>query len=149
MNEYTAEKIVEEATEKQQKNDHTAAWAEAFYIGNLLFVGIFYLALWVLYFLHYKKTSATDQYHLKQALLASSITTIVFIIINSIILLTSGYTTLSGLLLLKLYYMILLPAFLIVGILAFTKAIKGVDYNYPLIGRFISPVNSSQTLLQQ
>ncbi len=134
----------EEITEEQYSGDHTAAWAEAFYIGNLLFVGIFYLALWVLYFLRYKKTSLIDQHHLKQALLASSISTVVFIVINTIILLTGGYATLSGLLLLELYYMILLPVFLIVGILAFSKAIKGIDYSYPLIGRFIAPVNLQQ-----
>jgi len=142
MSNNTTEETIEDSTEVAQKNDHTAAWAEAFYIGNLLFVGLFYLALWVLYFVRYKKTSAIDQHHLKQTLLASSITTVVFVIINSIILLTGGYFTLSGILLLELYYMIFLPVFLIVGIIAFSKAIKGVDYNYPLIGRFIAPVNS-------
>ena len=120
--------------------NHTAAWAEAFYIGNLLFVGIFYLAMWLLYFLHYKKTSIVGRHHLKQALLASTITTIIFIIINVIIILSSGYASLTGLLLLELYFMILLPVFLVVGIIAFSKAIKDIDYNYPLIGRFIKPI---------
>jgi len=141
MTKNTTEKTTTDSAEMPHHSDHAAAWAEAFYIGNLLFVGLFYLALWILYFLRYKKTSAIGQHHLKQALLASSITTIVFLIINSIILLTGGYFTLSGILLLELYYMILLPVFLIVGILAFTKAIKGVDYYYPLIGRFVAPVN--------
>ncbi len=128
-------------SKQQHSNDHTAAFAEAYYIGNLLFVGFFYLALWLLYFLRFKKTSNIGRHHLKQALLGSSITTTVFIIINTIIILTSGYASLTGLLLLELYYMILLPVFLVIGIIAFSKAIKGVDYNYPLIGRFIKPVN--------
>jgi len=124
-------------TEKNPSNDHTAAYAEAFYIGNLLFVGVFYLALWVLYFMRYKKTSAIARNHLKQALLGSSITTTIFVVINIVIILTGGYATLSALLLLELYYMLLLPLFLVVGIMGFSKAIKGLDFSYPLIGRFI------------
>ena len=33
--------------------------------------------------------------------------------------------------------MLLLPMFLVIGILAFTKAVKNLDFNYPLISRFI------------
>ena len=125
-------------TDKQTAHDHTAAYAEAFYIGNLLFVGAFYLALWVLYFLRYKKASAITQHHLKQTLLASSISTAIFISINIFIMLTSGYASVTALFSLEFYYMLLLPLFLIVGILGFSKAIKGIDFSYPVIGRFIS-----------
>ncbi|MBE9560467.1 MAG: hypothetical protein IMF15_06730 [Proteobacteria bacterium] len=45
-------------TKKLSSSDHTAAYAEDFYIGNLLFVGVFYLALWILYFLRYERSSA-------------------------------------------------------------------------------------------
>jgi hypothetical protein len=84
-------------TEKQAANDHTAAYAEAFYIGNLLFVGVFYLALWVLYFLRYKKSSAITRNHLKQALVGSSISTAIFLTINIFIMLTSGYASVTAL----------------------------------------------------
>ncbi len=140
----TSKTTEKQITDQQQPHDHTAAWAEAFYIGNLLFVGIFYIALWLLYFLRYSKTSDIGRHHLKQALLGSSITTTLFIIINVIIILTSGYASLTGLLLLELYYMILLPVFLVIGIIAFSKAIKDVDYNYPLIGRFIKPIDQTR-----
>lgn len=118
-------------------NDHTAAFAEAFFIGNLLFVGVFYLALWLLYFLHYDKASPITRNHLKQALVASSISTTIFIIINIFIMLTSGYASVGALFSLEFYFMLLLPLFLIVGILGFTKAIKGLDFTYPLIGRLV------------
>ena len=126
-------------TDKQPANDHTAAYAEAFFIGNLLFVGAFYLALWVLYFRRYKQSSAVTQHHLKQALLGSSISTAIFIAINIFIILTSGYASVTALFSLEFYFMLLLPLFLIVGILGFTKAIKGIDFSYPLIGHLISP----------
>jgi uncharacterized Tic20 family protein len=124
-------------TDKQAAHDHTAAYAEAFFIGNLLFVGAFYLALWVLYFLRYKKASAITRNHLKQALLGSSISTAIFISINIFIVLTSGYASVTALFSLEVYFMLLLPLFLIVGILGFSKAIKGIDFSYPVIGRFI------------
>ena len=124
-------------TDKQAANDHTAAFAEAFFIGNLLFVGAFYLALWVLYFMRYKKASAITRNHLKQALVGSSISTAIFISINIFIMLTSGYASVTALFSLEVYFMLLLPLFLVVGILGFSKAIKGIDFSYPLIGRFI------------
>lgn len=124
-------------TIKHNTHDHTAAFAEAFFIGNLLFVGAFYLALWVLYLLRYKKSSAITQSHLKQALIGSSISTTIFLIINIIIMLTSGYASVTALFSLEFYFMLLLPLFLVVGILGFTRAIKGMDFSYPLIGRFI------------
>ena len=120
-----------------QSHDHTAAYAEAFYIGNLLFVGVFYLALWMLYFMRYKNACVITQSHLKQTLIASSISTTIFIVINIFIVLTSGYTSVTALFSLELYFMILLPLFLVVGIMGFTKAIKGIDFTYPLIGRLI------------
>ncbi len=126
-------------TPTSSHNDHTAAYAEAFFIGNLLFVGVFYLALWVLYFMRYKKSSAITQNHLKQALIGSSISTTIFLCINIIIMLTSGYSSVAALFSLEFYFMLLLPLFLVVGILGFTRAIKGIDFSYPLIGRFIKP----------
>jgi uncharacterized Tic20 family protein len=129
-------------TKNQPHNDHTAAYAEAFFIANLLFVGVFYLALWVLYLLRYKKSSAITQNHLKQALIGSSISTTIFICINIFIMLTAGYASVTALFTLEFYFMLLLPLFLIVGILGFTRAIKGIDFSYPLIGRFIKPAIS-------
>ena len=125
-------------TQKQSCNDHTAAYAEAFYIGNLLFVGVFYLALWILYLLRYEKSSMITQRHMKQTLIGSSISTAIFVAINIFIMLTSGYASVAALFSLEFYYMLLLPLFLIVGILGFSKAVKGLDFSYPLIGRLLN-----------
>jgi uncharacterized Tic20 family protein len=123
--------------QKSPHNDHTAAFAEAFFIANLLFVSVFYLALWLLYILRYEQSSSITRNHLKQALVASSISTTIFIIINIFIMLTSGYASVAALFSLEFYFMLLLPLFLVVGILGFSKAIKGLDFTYPLIGRFV------------
>lgn len=115
--------------------DNTAAFSEAFFIGNLLFVGLFYIALWVLYFLRYKSTSVVGKNHLSQALIASSLSTIIFLSINVFILLTDGYHSLTALFGLELYYMLIVPLFLAAGIMAFTRAIRGEKFSYPFIGQ--------------
>ncbi len=125
-------------TNQQPPDNHTAAYAEAFYIGNLLFVGVFYLALWVLYLLRYESASTITRHHLKQSLIGSSISTAIFICINIFIFLTSGYASVTALFSLEFYFMLLLPLFLIVGIMGFSRAIKGLDFSYPLIGRLLN-----------
>lgn len=124
-------------------SDHTAAFSEAFFIANLLFVGIFYLALWCLYLIRYQYTSPIGQHHLKQTLIASSISTAIFIAINIFIVFTTGYASLTALFSLELYYMLIVPIFLVMGIIGFTKAIKGITFNYPIIGGL--PKSSSQS----
>jgi len=118
----------------QTTSDNTAAFAEAFFIANLLFVGVFYIALWTLYFLRYKKTSLIAKKHLGQTLIASSVSTLIFLAINIFILLTDGYASLTALFSLEVYFMLVVPLFLVTGIIGFTKAIKGFSYSYPLIG---------------
>jgi len=127
---------------QQVQHDHTAAFAQAFFIGNLLFVGVFYLALWTLYLLRYDSASEITQRHIKQALIGSSISTTIFICINIFIMLTTGYASVTALFSLEFYFMLLLPMFLVVGILAFSRAIKGIDFTFPLIGRFVSGLSA-------
>lgn len=118
-------------------NQHTAAFSEAFFMANLLFVGIFYLALWVLYLLRYQGANTIEKQHLKQALLASSISTSIFIGLNVFIILSSGYASVTALFSLEFYFMVIVPLFLAVGIPAFIKAIKDEPFTFPLLGRFI------------
>jgi hypothetical protein len=126
---------------KPNNNDQTAAYAEAFFIANLLFVGIFHLALWGLYFLRYKKASSIAKGHVKQALIASGFTTFIFIDINLLILLTSGYASVTALFTLEVYFMVFVPLFLVIGIMGFTKAVTGKPFNYPVLAYFLKNMN--------
>ena len=122
---------------RYQEKDHSAAFAEAFLMVNLLFVGIFYLALWVLYKKKYPTADEVTQRHIKQALIAASISTFIFVVINAVIILTDGYASLTSLIGLEIYYMLIVPMFLLLGIFAFTKAVNHADFSFPLINRFV------------
>jgi|GEM_PF-915851 len=122
---------------KKYGHDHTGAYAEAFLILNLLFIGIFYLELWILYLLNYKKASPISKSHLKQALLVSSISTLIVVALNIFILLTSSYASATALIVAEVYLMLIVPLFLIFGIRGFIKAVNEKKYNYPFIHKFI------------
>lgn len=125
-------------SKKHLAGDHTAAYAEAFFIANLLFIGVFYLALWALYSLRYKKASAVAKKHLNQTLVASTISLLIVIALNILILLTSGYASATALIAAEVYLMMIVPLFLIFGIQGFIKAINDQNYKYPLIGGLLS-----------
>ncbi|MEE9321578.1 MAG: hypothetical protein V3U76_14115 [Granulosicoccus sp.] len=118
-----------------KKADHIAAIAEALFIANLLFIGVVYIALWVLYLVKYKTASAVSKSHLKQTLIASTISTLIVLVLNIIIVLTSGYASATALIMAEMYLMLVVPVFLVIGIFGFTKAVNEQFYKYPLIGR--------------
>jgi len=118
-------------SESETNND--ATFAEAFYIGNLLFVGLFYLLLVVHYLRNYKNSTVVGRSHLKQTLILSTITTLIFLMVNIYIMLTTGYNSAIALILLEVYYMLIAPVFLGFGILGFVKASQHQDYCYPII----------------
>lgn len=123
-------------------NDHTAVFAVVFFMANVLFVvfgGVFYLALWVLYLRRYKYSSPVAQNHLKQALITASMSTVFFVVINIYIIANGGYVPLSrsAIIAIELYGLLVLPIFMATGVFALFKAIKNEDFHYPLIGRLI------------
>ena len=126
-----------EETTTTQAEDHIGSFAQAFFISNLLFVGIFYLLLWVLYFLSYKKASPVSKRHLKQTLIASSISTAIVVLFNIFILLTANYASVTALIMAEVYLMVIVPVFLVAGIVGFTNAVQGLDFTFPLLKRFV------------
>ena len=121
--------------------DHTGTVAEALFIANLLFIGIFYLVLWGLYFLAYKNASPVSKNHLKQTLVASTLSTLIVVLLNIFVLLTAGYASATALITAEIYLMLIVPLFMIVGILGFTKAVNEKDYKFPIIGNLLGISN--------
>ena len=117
--------------------DYTGAVADAFFMANLLFIGIFYLILWGFYFIAYKNASQVSKNHIKQALATATISTLIVIILNVFIISTVGYASATALIAAEVYLMLIVPLFMIVGIMAFTKAINEKDYKFPIIGKLL------------
>jgi hypothetical protein len=118
-------------------HDYTGAVAMAFFMANLLFIGIFYLILWVFYFLSYKNASQISKNHIKQAFWASTITTIIALALAVIAFLTTGFASVQALIMAEVYLMVIVPLFMLLGILGFTKAINEKNFKFPLIGNLL------------
>jgi len=132
--------------DNQQKHvaDYTGAFAEAFYLANLLFIGFFYIILWGLYFIAYKHASPVSRNHIKQTLVASTVSTLIVVVLNIFVLLTTGYASVTALILAEVYLMVIVPIFLVMGILGFIKAINEKDFKFPIIGNLLGVSNQEK-----
>lgn len=119
---------------EEHMNSHVGAIAEAFFLANLLFIGVFYIALWLFYFSHYKSASRVSKNHFKQALVTSTLTTTIAAALAIIAFMTSGFASVQALIMAEIYLMVIVPLFMVIGIIGFTKAINHHDFKYPLIG---------------
>ena len=117
--------------------DYTGAVAMALFIANLLFIGIVYFILWGLYFSVYKNASQVSKNHIKQALWGSTITTSIALILVIIAFSTTGFASLQALLMAEIYLMIIVPIFVLLGILGFSKAINERNFSFPIIGNML------------
>jgi len=127
----------EEKYKEKFTHDYTGAVAMAFFIANLLFIGIFYLGLWVLYFLTYNNASQVSKNYIKQALWVSSITTAIALTLALIAFFTTGFASVQALIMAEVYLMVVVPLFMLLGILGFTKAINERNFKFPLIGNLL------------
>jgi len=118
-------------------HDYSGAVAMAFFMANLLFIGIFYLILWAFYFIAYKNASQISKNHIKQALWASTLTTTIAISLAIIALMTTGFASVQALIMAEVYLMIVVPLFMLLGILGFTKAINEKNFKFPIIGNLL------------
>lgn len=122
---------------QNQQQDSIGAIADALFMINLLLAGLFYIALWILYFLKYKDASQVSKNHLKQALIGASLSIVIFLAMSLFAVFSSGFNSATTLIMAEIYLMVIVPLFLFVGILAFTKAINDKDYAFPIIGKML------------
>ena len=123
--------------EQQHKEDNIGAIAVSFFMINLLLAGLFYIGLWILYFLKYKDASQVSKNFLKQSLIAATISIIIFLAMSLFAIFSSGFNSATTLIMAEIYLMVVVPLFLFVGIMGFTKAINHTDYAFPIIGKML------------
>ena len=98
-------------------HDYTGAVAMAFFMANLLFIGVFYSIIWALYFLAYNNASQVSKNHIKQALWGSTITTTIALSLAVIAIMTTGFASVQALIMAEVYLMVIVPLFMLLGIL--------------------------------
>ena len=118
-------------------HDYSGAVAMAFFMANLLFIGIFYLILWAFYFLAYQNASQISKNHIKQALWASTFTTAIALMLAGIALMTTGFASVQALIMAEVYLMVVVPLFMILSIFGFTRAINEKNFKFPIIGNLL------------
>ncbi len=123
--------------EHKKTADYLGAVAAALFMANLLFIGIFYLILWGFYLIAYKNASQVSKNHIKQALVTATISTLIALALNILVITTTGYASATALIIAETYLMLIVPLFMIVGILAFIKAVNEKDFQYPIIGKLL------------
>lgn len=125
-----------------QEKQGLAIASEALYMLNLLFPLIPLLALTVIFFRHRKDPSLFVRSHVIQPFVAALISTALFIAINLIAAFLGGYTSLDNLIsihslvALEVYTLLVILPFLVPGLIGLTKAMAGLAWHYPVIGRF-------------
>lgn len=122
---------------RKESADYLGAVAEALFMANLLFIGVFYIILWGFYFIAYKNASQVSKNHIKQALAGASLSTLIALALNIFVVTTTGYASATALIVAETYLMLIVPLFMIVGILGFIKAVNEKDFQYPIIGKLL------------
>ncbi len=122
---------------RKESADYLGAVAEALFMANLLFIGIFYMILWGFYFIAYKNASQVSKNHIKQALAGATLSTLIVLALNIFVVTTTGYASATALIVAETYLMLIVPLFMIVGILGFIKAVNEKDFQYPIIGKIL------------
>ena len=139
----------EQMMTKEQNNDHSGQIAIALMMANLLFVvffGIPYILLCIFYLWRAPKASELVRSHMKQALIAATLTTVIYHAITIIFdisvinLATGGHgeIPMQSIIALEAYFILVVPLFMGLGRFSRNRAIRGEAFRYPLIGRFVA-----------
>ena len=115
----------------------TAIISEGVFLLNLLLPVIPYIGLLFLYLRHRSSSSKFLWAHTVQPVVAASISTLLFLAGNLFVILSSGYKSIQALIIFEIYYIAVVPPFLVLGLFGLIKAMSDDIYIYPVIGRFV------------
>ena len=119
-----------------EKVTRIATTAEALYLLNLLFPLLPWLVLLAFNARHRESDSFVVRAHLRQAVIAATITTSLFLVANLVVPLVGGYKSIGALILFEIYYIVVVPVSLIPGLFGLIRAMAGESYRFPLIGKY-------------
>ena len=122
---------------KTAEGRRSAIVGEGLYLLNLLLPLLPMLLLSLLYLRHRNTQNNYLYLHLLQPLLAASISSTFFLLGNLYVLSANGYRSIEALVIFVIYFIAVVPLFLIPGLFGLIKAMAGDVYRYPLINRFL------------
>lgn len=103
---------------------------------NLLFPILIYLFLTVFWLKHRQSQDRMMYVAVNQAWVAATISTLLFILANLLIVCFAVYKSTFALITFEIYFIFVVPMFLIPGLLGLVKSNANMIYFYPLLGRF-------------
>jgi hypothetical protein len=117
-------------------NPGLALWAYGLMLLNLLFPVLLYLPLCVLWHRYRLATDRLVNLAINQAWLAASASTALFLLANALIISLAQYQSTFALITFEVYFIGVIPLFLIPGLLGLVKSLNQQSYLFPLLGRY-------------
>lgn len=111
-----------------------AVTAQSLYLLNLLFPLIPLPFLLGIYFRRVADAGALGRNHLRQALVAALVSSALFIAANGVVLVYGGYRSVVALITFEVYFIAVVPLFVIPGLMALLRAMNEQECRFPLIG---------------
>lgn len=112
-----------------------AIGAQVLFMLNLLFPLLPLLALALLALWHPQRQLPLARNHLRQGLAGAMASSLLFIAANLAIITQGGYRSMTALVAFELYYLLVVPLFLVPGLLGILRAMAGTEFRFPLLGR--------------
>ncbi len=112
-----------------------AIMAHGLMLLNLLFPIVIYLFLTILWMNNRNSQDRLLLVAVNQAWIAASISSLIFILANGLIVTFAVYKSTFALITFEIYFIFIIPIFLIPGLLGLVKSNSNVIYFYPLLGR--------------
>lgn len=103
---------------------------------NLLFPMIMYLVLMSYWLKHRRSADLLLRVAVNQAFIAATLSTALFLSANLIIVIWASYRSTFALITFEIYFIFVVPLFLIPGLLGLVKSNVNQVYYYPVLGRF-------------
>ena len=126
-----------EAINRRDSDKRLAVTAESLYLLNLMFPLIPLVFMLIMYRRRFGEAAALGRNHLRQSLLAAFISSGLFILANLFILAHGGYRSVAALITFEVYFIAVVPLFVVPGLMALLRAMNEQEFRYPLIGRLI------------
>ena len=112
-----------------------AIMAEVLYLANLLLLpGIAFVFLFFLYRKYAQSDLLLARCHIKQTFITSLWAGFLIIVVNAVILIFGGYTQPWTWVVLIIYFTTIHSTFVMLGVIALSRALSGKHFHYPLSG---------------